>query len=343
MDAGGGVSGPFIRRPVATTLLMAAMLLVGLVAYPLLPVAPLPQIDFPTIAVSAALPGASPETMASSVAQPLERQIAQIPGVSQMTSTSVARRDRDHRAVRSRPQHRRRRQRRPGRDQRRLRAAAEEPAEPADLSQGQPVGHADPDPVGAVRRRADHQRRRLRRKHPRPAHQPDLRRLAGARRRPADSRRSASRSTRPSSSRRTCSSRTSAPQIAQATVDNPKGSITGDKQSFTIYDNDQLTDAKPWHDVIVAYRNGAPVRVRDIGEAVDGPTDAMQRAWSNGKPSVFLVIFKQPGANVIKTVAEHQADPGQARARRSRPTFMCPCSPTAPPPSAPRSRTCSSR
>src|SRR5580704_13404168 len=86
--AGGGISEPFIRRPVATTLLMAAVLLAGLVAYPLLPVAPLPQIDFPTITVSAQLPGASPETMASSVAQPLERQIAQIPGVSQMTSTS---------------------------------------------------------------------------------------------------------------------------------------------------------------------------------------------------------------------------------------------------------------
>ncbi|MGA2488186.1 MAG: efflux RND transporter permease subunit, partial [Roseiarcus sp.] len=83
-----GVSGPFIRHPVATTLLMVAILLVGVVAYPLLPVAPLPQIDFPTIVVSASLPGASPDTMASSVAQPLERQIAQIPGVTQMTSTS---------------------------------------------------------------------------------------------------------------------------------------------------------------------------------------------------------------------------------------------------------------
>jgi multidrug efflux pump subunit AcrB len=84
----GGVSAPFIRHPVATTLIMVAILLMGVVAYPLLSVAPLPQIDFPTISVSAKLPGASPETMASSVAQPLERQIAQIPGVSQMTSTS---------------------------------------------------------------------------------------------------------------------------------------------------------------------------------------------------------------------------------------------------------------
>src|SRR6202021_764812 len=83
-----GLSAPFINRPIATTLIMVAVLLVGLVAFPSLPVAPLPQVDFPTIAVSASLPGASPETMASSVAQPLERQIAQIPGVSQMTSTS---------------------------------------------------------------------------------------------------------------------------------------------------------------------------------------------------------------------------------------------------------------
>src|ERR1700739_1351827 len=84
----GGISTPFIKFPVATTLIMVAILLAGAVAYPLLPVAPLPQIDFPTITVSAQRPGPSPDTMASSVAQPLERQFAQIPGVSQMTSTS---------------------------------------------------------------------------------------------------------------------------------------------------------------------------------------------------------------------------------------------------------------
>ena len=83
-----GLSAPFIHRPIATTLIMVAVLLVGLVAFPSLPVAPLPQVDFPTITISASLPGASPDTMATSVAQPLERQIAQIPGVSQMTSTS---------------------------------------------------------------------------------------------------------------------------------------------------------------------------------------------------------------------------------------------------------------
>src|ERR1700747_1431917 len=82
------ISSPFIRYPIGTSLLMAGILFVGLVAYPLLPVAPLPQVDFPTIQVNASLPGGSPETMASSVAQPLERQLAQIPGIAQMTSTS---------------------------------------------------------------------------------------------------------------------------------------------------------------------------------------------------------------------------------------------------------------
>ena len=83
-----GISAPFIRYPIGTSLMMAGILFVGLVAYPLLPVAPLPQVDFPTIQITATLPGGSPETMASSVAQPLERQFAQIPGIAQMTSVS---------------------------------------------------------------------------------------------------------------------------------------------------------------------------------------------------------------------------------------------------------------
>src|ERR1700733_1337744 len=87
-DMAGGISAPFIRLPIATSLLMVGILFVGIIAYPQLPVAPLPQVDFPTIQVSASLPGGDPTTMASSVAQPLESQFAQIPGVAQMTSTS---------------------------------------------------------------------------------------------------------------------------------------------------------------------------------------------------------------------------------------------------------------
>jgi multidrug efflux pump subunit AcrB len=84
------ISTPFIQRPIATSLFIAALVLVGLAAYPLLPVAPLPRVDFPTIVVNVKYPGASPETMASAVAQPLERQFAIIPGIAQMTSVSVS-------------------------------------------------------------------------------------------------------------------------------------------------------------------------------------------------------------------------------------------------------------
>ena len=132
-----GISAPFIRYPIGTSLLMAGILFVGLVAYPLLPVAPLPQVDFPTIQVTANLPGASPETMASSVAQPLERQFAVLPG--------------GHDPVRPQPQYRWRRQRCAGRHQCRRRPIAEKSSLAADLSQGQSGGFADPAVVGDIR------------------------------------------------------------------------------------------------------------------------------------------------------------------------------------------------
>jgi HAE1 family hydrophobic/amphiphilic exporter-1 len=90
--------------------------------------------------------------------------------------------------------------------------------------------------------------------------------------------------------------------IIEATVDAPKGSVNGPEHSFTIYDNDQLLKAAPWNDVIVAYKNGAPVRIRDIGIAVDGPENRLIAAWQNGHPGVLLLINKAPGANVIETV-----------------------------------------
>jgi len=296
----GGVSGPFIRRPVATTLLMAAVLLVGLVAYPLLPVAPLPQIDFPTIAVSAALPGASPETMATSVAQPLERQIAQIPGVSQMTSTSslgvtaiTVQFDLD----------------------RNIDAAANDVQGAINAAAGQlpktlpsPPTYrkvnpsdtpililsvaSDVEPLINVDDAAENTLAQ------RISQLPGVSLVrVGGQQQPAirvqvDPARLVEKGLQLEDIRSA---------ISSATVDNAKGTITGDKQSFTIYDNDQIVTADPWRDVIVAYRNGAPVRVGDIGTAVDGPVDVNQRAWSNGKPCVLLVIFKQPGANVIKT------------------------------------------
>ena len=102
-------------------------------------------------------------------------------------------------------------------------------------------------------------------------------------------------------------------QIASATVDNPKGSIIGAKQAFTIFDNDQLTEAKPWNDVVVAYRNGAPVRVRDIGQAIAGPADTTQRAWSNGKREHLPGRVQAARRQRHQDRPEHQADADQAR------------------------------
>src|SRR5262249_33762784 len=86
--------------------------------------------------------------------------------------------------------------------------------------------------------------------------------------------------------------------LSVSTVDSPKGTVRGPTRSYTIYTNDQLTHAKDWNDIVVAYRNGAPLRVRDIGQAVTGPQDTTQAGWGDGKRGIVLVIFKQPGANV---------------------------------------------
>src|SRR6185295_6475815 len=90
--------------------------------------------------------------------------------------------------------------------------------------------------------------------------------------------------------------------LVNSTTNIAKGTLNTDHTSFTIAANDQITEAEPFNDVILAYRNGAPIRVRDIGQAVDGPENVNIAAWKNDKPGVILVVFKQPGANVIDTV-----------------------------------------
>jgi multidrug efflux pump subunit AcrB len=96
-------------------------------------------------------------------------------------------------------------------------------------------------------------------------------------------------------------------QIVNASVDAPKGTFDGARQSFAVYDNDQILDAAPWNDIIVTYRNGGPVRIRDIGRAVDGAENTKLAAWVNGTPCILLAVFKQPGANVIDTVDQVRA------------------------------------
>jgi hydrophobic/amphiphilic exporter-1 (mainly G- bacteria), HAE1 family len=299
------ISEPFVRRPIATSLLMGGIFLVGVVVFPLLPVAPLPQVDFPTISVSASLPGASPETMASSVATPLETQFAQISGLSQMTSTNAL-----------------------GSTQitlqfdlnRNIDAAAQDVQTGIDAAGGQlpknlptpptykkvnpadsPIlllaVHSDVLPVITVDDYAENilaqQISQISgiaqvsiggQQKPAVRVQIDPTKLAALGLQMEDV----------------------ANVITAATVDAPKGSINGPTRSMTIYDNDQLLKAAPWNDVVVAYKNGAAVRIRDIGVAVDGPENRLISAWQNGRTGILLLIYKSPGANVIETVKRVQ-------------------------------------
>jgi HAE1 family hydrophobic/amphiphilic exporter-1 len=297
----GGLSAPFIRYPIATSLVMVGFLFVGLVTFPNLAVAPLPKVDFPTIQVSAIYPGASPETMASSVAQPLERQFAQIPGVTQITSTSglstttvVVQFDLDRnidggandiqaainaasgQLPRDLPQPPTYRKVNPA-DSPILILSANSDTMPlievddnADTKLAQQISQVSG--VGLVTIGGEQK--------PAIRIQLDPAKLVAKNLSLEDVR----------------------SQLAITTVNTPKGNIDGEVRSYTIYANDQLTDAEKWNDVIVAFRNGAPLRVKDIGQAVAGPEDAKKAAWAQGKRGVFLVVFKQPGANVIDTV-----------------------------------------
>ena len=302
----GGVSTPFIRFPIATSLLMVGVLFVGLVAYPSLPIAPLPQVDFPTIQVSASLPGASPETMASSVAQPLERQFAQIPGVAQLTSTSslgstsVTIQFDLNRAIDGAAND----------VQAAINAASGQlpknlpspptyrKVNPADAPIMILSATSDTMPLIEVNDAVDSQLAQ------------QLSQITGVaqvtiggQQKPAirvqiDPAKLVAKGLGLEDVRA---------QLVQTTVDSPKGNIDGKTRSYTIYANDQLPASKDWNDVIIAYRNGGPLRIRDIGQAVSGPEDMKQAAWANGKRGVFLVVFKQPGANVIETVDKIKA------------------------------------
>ncbi|MEO6784018.1 MAG: efflux RND transporter permease subunit, partial [Bradyrhizobium sp.] len=301
-----GISAPFIRYPVGTSLLMAGILFVGLVAYPLLPVAPLPQVDFPTIQITATLPGASPETMASSVAQPLERQFAQIPGIAQMTSTSYL----GTAAVTIQFDLNRSIDGAANDVQGAINAASGQlpknlpspptyrKVNPADSPILLLSATSDSLPLTTVSDAVDAQLAQ------------QISQISGVAQVTIGGQQKPSVRIQVDPAKlvaKGLSLEDVRNQIAITTVDSPKGNIDGATRAYTIYANDQLLDSKDWNDVIVAYRNGGPLRIRDIGQAVTGPEDAKQAAWANGKRGVFLVVYKQPGANVIDTVDKIKA------------------------------------
>jgi hydrophobe/amphiphile efflux-1 (HAE1) family protein len=295
------ISTPFIQRPIATSLLTAAIFLAGLVAYPLLPVAPLPNVQFPTLTVTAQYPGASPETMASTVATPLETEFGQmLPGLSQVTSVSVL-----------------------GTTQITLQFGlgvdlgnAETlvleamNAAQGSLPKGMPTPatfrainpadspililamQSDQAPITEVDNYAENLVEQQLSQLPGVGQV-----LVGGQQTPAirvqvDPARLANMGMTMEDVRSV---------LTNVTVDNPKGSIDGSNQSYAVYANDQLTRAQPYNDVIIGYRNGGPIRIRDIGRAVSGPQNRELGAWTNGKKSVLLLVFKQPNANVIAT------------------------------------------
>ncbi len=304
------ISEPFIRRPIATALLAGALALLGIVTFPLLPIAPLPQVDFPTISVQAALAGASPDTMAATVAAPLERQFGQIAGVTQMTSTStlgstsITLQFELNRNVDAAAQD----------VQAAITAATKQlpqtltspptyrKVNPADLPILVLAAHSNSLPLTQVDDYADNV---LAQQISQITGVAQV--IIGGEQKPAirvqvDPAKLQTRGLTLEDVRGV---------LGTATTNAAKGSINTSRQSFTIQANDQLTNADQYNDLIIAYRNGAPVRVRDVGDAILGPQDrniAAQMGNTNGvRPTVIVLVFKQPGANVIQTVGDIKA------------------------------------
>jgi len=294
-------SAPFIRRPVATSLITFGILLSGVVAFRFLPVAPLPQVDFPTISVGAGLPGASPETMASAVATPLERQFGRIAGVTQMTSSSGLGStgitlqfdlNRDINAA--------------ARDVQAAINAARSQL-PADLP-GQPtyrkVNPADA-PIMLLALTSDNI--------PPPQIYDAADSILAQKLAQVEgvgqvftwgSSRPAVRVEVNPNQLNTygISLETIRKSLQAANANLAKGALTNPKQTWAVSDTDQLFKAYEYQPLIVAGHVGAPVRLRDIAEVVDSVEDSRNLGLSGGKPSVLLAIFRQPGANMIETV-----------------------------------------
>ncbi len=295
------LSRPFIQRPVATALLMVALLLSGMIAYRLLPVSALPQVDYPTIRVLTFYPGASPEVMASAVTAPLERQFGQIPGLDQMSSTSSG-----------------------GASVVTLRFSLDKSLDVAEQEVQAAMNSANnllprdlPQPP--VYNKVN------------PADTPVLTLAVTSRTVPlpevhdlVDTRVAQKLAQLPgvglvsiAGGQRPAVRIQANPQalaahglsledlrtvIAAANVNQPKGSFDGPERSFMLDANDQLRSPDAYRELIVAYREGAPLRLRDVASVVDGAENLRLGAWADDEPAVIVNVQRQPGANVIEVV-----------------------------------------
>ena len=295
------ISAGFIRKPIATALLTVGITLIGLLAFRLLPISALPSVDTPTIQVTAQLPGADPQTMGASVATPLERQFGQIAGLTQMTSSSglgntqITLQFALNRSVDAAAQD----------VQTAINAASGQlpkimpspptyrKVNPADVPVLLLALTSDTEPLTKVDDYADSILAQKLSQVPGVA----LVTIGGAQK-PAvrvqvNPAKLAAAGLDLEQLRTT---------LGAATVDQPKGELYGQQQAYTLAANDQLLAAQDYDNLIIAYRNGAPVRLRDVGHAIAGAEDITLHGWFNDKPAVVLAIQRQPGANVIATV-----------------------------------------
>jgi multidrug efflux pump len=300
------VSEPFIRRPVGTTLLMAAIMLSGMVAYTFLPLSTLPEVDYPTIQVQTLYPGASPEVMTSSVTAPLERQFGQMPGLNQMTSASSAGAsvitlqfsldlslDIAEQEV-----------------QAAINAAGN--LLPSDLPAPPIYSKVNPADAPiltlavtsktlALTDLENYSETRLAQK---------ISQLTGV------GLVSISGGQRPAVRIQLNPDSLAAyglnvddvrTTIGNLNVNTPKGNFDGPTQALTINANDQLTDADQYRNLIVAYRNGAPVKLTDVASIVSGAENTKLGGWTNTTPAIIVNVQRQPGANIIQVVDRIQA------------------------------------
>ncbi|CAA7628014.1 multidrug efflux system, subunit B [Candidatus Terasakiella magnetica] len=300
------ISGPFIRRPVATWLLAFAVVLAGVLGFRMLPVSALPQVDFPTIQVTTQLPGASADTMASLITTPLERQFGLIPGLAVMMSSS----SQGTSAITLQFDL-----------NKNIDVASEDVQAAIDAARGvlppnlpyppvySKVNPADPPimvlaltsdslPITRINDVAD---TLLAQK---------LSQISGVGRvlveggqRPAvrvqmDPARLASYNLSLEDVRSA---------LAKANVDIPKGSFDGQSQALSIGANDQITDPRQYETQVIAWRNGAAIRIKDVGQVVEGVENSRVAGWYDGKPAVIVNVQRQPGANIVATVDRIQA------------------------------------
>lgn len=291
----------FIERPVATSLFMVAIMLVGIIAYRFLPLSALPQVDYPTIRVLTIYPGASPEVMTTSVTAPLERQFGQMPGLNQMTSTSSAGASSITLQFDLKL----------GLDiaEQQVQAAINAAGNllPGDLPSPPIYAKFNPADAPVLTLAVTSKTEPLTKVHD----LVDTRLAQKISQLPGVGLVNLEGGQKPGVRIRANPTALAAyglniddlrTTISNANVNTPKGNFDGPARALTINANDQITDPETFRDIIVAYRNGAPVRIRDVATVEEGQENTRIAAWANNTQAVIVNVQRQPGANVIEVV-----------------------------------------